>query len=97
MLLELVHRKRRRDSMFDINAQIVFPQTSWDFAVLVGEAVSWVQNGYPDAYDALDYQDYAREVYQDSLDGCSFRTYREMFLDMKAYQEWLPEGVEVAL
>jgi len=78
---------------FNIDALIVFPEKPWDFAIMIGEAASMIENGYPDAFDAMDFEDYAQDVYQDAqrARGHKSTTYRQMFQDLQCYQGVIPE------
>lgn len=73
---------------FNIDELIVFPAKPWDFAIMIGQAASMIENGYPDAFDAMDFEDYAQDVYRDAkrARGHEATTYRQMFLDLQCYQ-----------
>ncbi len=51
-------------SVLDLDAQVNWPDTSWGLACLIGMCRSDILNGYPDAFDAVDHADYARDVYR---------------------------------
>lgn len=63
----------------NLDETISYPAATWDFAVLVGQTVSRLENGYPDEFDAMEWLGYAEDVY-DAPDRP--KTYRDMIQEL---------------